>query len=306
MRPFLSALLMLSLCAACVGSEDTASNVKDLRVLAVQTDPSELYADVCSTDVTALVGALVKPVRLTALIADPAGDGRDLDYTLWACASQSDDTCKDDHVELARGTTKAGELVLDLFPGPGVARLPDGSFLAQEVLQKDTYQGLGGLRMPLVLWVRGGSEQIYAQKLMVYGCPFFPDMKPNVMPVLPSGLLLEGEAWDEGVPRALSGRGPFRVDLPDVSALEESYIVPSFELQPVHLQESWRFSFYATLGSFTPESTGGTDLGGQSGNNHASWKPPRDAQAQTVTFWIVTRDGRGGISWVTRTVDYTP
>ena len=306
MRPFLSALLMLSLCAACVGSEDTPSNVKDLRVLALQTAPSELYADTCSTDVTLLAGALVKPVRLTALIADPAGAGRDIDYTVWACASQSDDTCPEDRVELARGTTKAGELVINLFPGPGAARLADGSFLAQKVLEKDTYQGLGGLRMPLVMWVRAGGEQIYAQKLMVYGCPYFPDMKPNELPELPPGLLLQGAPWAEGLARSLSGPGPFLVEVPDVTALEEPYVVPSFQLEPVHLTESWRLSYFATLGSFTPNSTGGTDLGGQQGRNRAAWKPPRDATAQTVTFWIVARDGRGGISWVTRTVDYTP
>src|SRR5690242_16269050 len=97
----LSAFLGLLLCAACVGSEDTPSNVKDLRVLAMRLDPPEMLFETCSTDPAVLADTLVRRVRLTALIPDPAGDGRELDYTLWACASQADDTCDEDRVELA-------------------------------------------------------------------------------------------------------------------------------------------------------------------------------------------------------------
>ncbi len=306
MRSFLTALLGVLLCAACVGPEDTPSNVKDLRVLAMRMDPPELFADTCSTDVAALAGTLARPVKLTALIPDPAGGGRELDYTLWACAAQDDETCREDRVELARGITQGGELELTLFPGPGAARLPDGTFLAQRVLEKDTYRGLGGLRLPLVLWVRGSNgEQIYAQKLLVYGCPFFPEMKPNVQPELP-GVLLEGEPWEEGVPRALSGPGPFRMEAPDLSALQEPYTVPSFELTPVRLEEAWKLAWHATLGSFSPNQTGGADLGGGEGRQRTQWQPPRGAGPQEVRFWVVVRDGRGGSSWITRTARYTP
>lgn len=301
----LFAVLGLLLCAGCVGPEDTPSNVKDLRVLAIQTDPPELFASTCSTDPSVLVDALVSPVRLTALIPDPAGEGRDLDYTLWACASQTDTTCKEDRVELARGTTKGGELVINLFPGPGAARLSDGTFLVQKVLEKDTYKGLGGVRLPLVLWVRGGTEQVYAQKLMVYGCAFFPEMKPNKQPELP-GLLLEGEPWGEGIPRSLSGPGPFLVEPQDFSSLQEAYVVPSFDLKPVNLQESWELAWHTTLGTMTPNQTGGADLGGGEERHRVEWHPPKDAKAQEVRFWVVVRDGRGGISWVERTVNYTP
>ena len=301
----LSAVLSLLLCAACVGSEDTPSNVKDLRVLGMRMDPPEVFAETCSTDPAGLADALVRPVRLTALIPDPAGDGRELDYTLWACGSPNDETCTENRVELARGITTAGELVINLFPGPGAARLPDGTFLAQKVLDEDTYRGLGGVRMPLVLWVRGGGEQVYAQKLMVYGCRFFPEMKPNVQPALP-GVLLEGEPWEEGVPRELSGPGPFVLDVPDLSAVQEPFVVPSFELKPVQLQEAWELAWHTTLGRMSPNETGGADLGGGVERHRVEWSPPSDAQAQEVRFWVVVRDGRGGLSWVERRVNYTP
>ncbi len=301
----LSAVLGLLLCAACVGSEDTPSNVKDLRVLAMRMDPPEIFAEACSTDPVALADALVRPVRLTALIPDPAGDGRELDYTLWACGSPNDETCVENRVELARGVTQAGELVINLFPGPGAARLPDGTFLAQKVLEQDTYRGLGGLRMPVVLWVRGGGEQVYAQKLMVYGCRFFPEMKVNAQPALP-GVLLEGQPWEEGVPRELSGPGPFKMDVPDLSEVQEPYVVPSFELKPVQLQEAWELAWHTTLGRMSPNETGGADFGGGVERHQVEWTPPRDAQAQEVRFWVVSRDGRGGMSWVERRVNYTP
>lgn len=302
----LSALLGLLLCAACVGPEDNPSKVKDLRVLAMRMEPPELLSETCAMDDTqALIDTLVRPVRLTALLPDPTGGGRELDYTLWACASQSDDTCREDRVELARGVTRGGELVMDLLPGPGAAQLRDGTFLARKVIEKDTFRGLGGVRMPLVLWVRGGDEQVYAQKLMVYTCRYFPEMKANVQPQLP-GVLLEGEPLDVEVPRELSGAGPFKLEAQDFSALQESYVVPSFELTPVQLQEAWKLSWHTTLGTIQPNQTGGADFGGGEGRHRVEWRPPRDAQAQEVRFWVVARDGRGGVSWVTRAVRYSP
>ncbi|WNG34748.1 hypothetical protein F0U60_14555 [Archangium minus] len=302
---YLSVVLGLLLCSACVGSEDNPSNVKDLRVLAIRMDPPELFSDTCSTDPAALIGTLVRPVRVTALLPDPAGNGRDLDYTLWACVDPGDETCQGERVEVARGVTQGGELVIDLTPGPGAARLEDGTLVAQKVLAEDTYRGLGGVRLPLVLWVRGGDEQVYAQKLMVYGCRFFPEMKPNEQPALP-GLLLEGQPWEAEVARELSGPGPFKLEPQDFSSFEESYVVPSFELKPVHLEESWELSWLSTLGTISPNNTGGADLGGGEERHNVEWQPPSNAQAQEVRFWVVVRDGRGGMSWVTRTVKYTP
>lgn len=302
---YLSALLGLFLFSACLGEQDVPSRVKDLRVLAIRMDPPELYASVCSTDPAVLAPTLGRPVTLTALIPDPAGEGRELEYVLAACSSQSDDLCERDRVELKRGKTRGGELSLTLFPGPGASQLSDGSFLAQRVLEEDTYKGLGGIRLPLVLEVRGGDERIFASKLMVYDCPFFPEMKPNVQPVAPEPLL-EGEPWGEGTPRELSGPGPFRIEAPDFSALEESYVVRSFELKPVPLLESWQLSWHTTLGSISPNETGGADPGGGEGRHRVEWQPPRDAPAQDVRFWVVVRDGRGGTSWLSRTVRYTP
>jgi hypothetical protein len=311
MRHLLSAALGLLLCAGCVGAEDDPSTVKDLRVLGMRMEPPELMAEACAVDpsnasgLESLLATLLQPVRLTALVEDPAGGGRELEYTLWACASQEDDTCEEDRVELARGVFQAGEVLVDLRASLGAAKLPDGTFLAQKVLEKDTYKGLGGLRMPLVLWVRGGDEQVYAQKLMVYGCRRFPEMQANVQPELP-GVRVGGQPWEEGAPPELSGKRPFVLEAEDFSALEEPYVVPSFELKPVSRKESWELAWYTSLGTISPRETGGADYGGGVGRHRVEWRPPADAQAQEVRFWVVGRDGRGGLSWLTRKVRYSP
>jgi hypothetical protein len=302
----LSALMGLMLLSSCVGSEDTPSNVKDLRVLGMRLDPPEAFASACASPVPIPPSTLATPLRFTALLADPAGGGRELEYVLSACAVTENALCEEAGVELARGVTHAGQLVVDLSPGPGVARLEDGTPLVQRVLEEDAYKGLGGVRLPMLLEVRGGDELTYARKLMVYNCPFVPGMTANTQPEL-VGLLLESEPWGEGLARDLSGKGPFLVEAEDFSARQEAYVVPSFQLQPVQLRESWELSYYATLGSFSPNSTGGADLGGGEERHRVEWRPPSSAtEPQDVLFWVVARDGRGGETWLVRSVRYTP
>jgi hypothetical protein len=315
MRCVVFACVVLLGASGCVGPEDNPSNVKDLRVLGIRVDPPELLADSCPADFSnpaallPVLAPLARPLRLTALLADPAGQGRELDYTLWACGSASDSTCTQDRVELARGIATEGELVVSLNPSPLLAQLPDGTPLVQRVVervqQSNPLQLFGGLRLPLVLWVRAGSEQVYAQKLMVYGCRFFPEMRANEQPELP-GLLLEGQPWEEGTPRELKGPGPFRMEPVDFTALQVPYIVPSYELTPVNLEERWLLSWHTTQGVISPTETGGAGFDGESGRHRAEWQPFPNSPAGEVRFWVVVRDGRGGLTWVSRAVSYTP
>ncbi|HSP79447.1 MAG TPA: hypothetical protein VLQ93_13005, partial [Myxococcaceae bacterium] len=127
----------------------------------------------------------------------------------------------------------------------------------------------------------------------------------NAQPELP-GIRVGEQPWEEGVLPELSGKGPFVLEAEDFSALEESYVVPSFELKPVALKESWELAWYTSLGTLSPRETGGADFGGGEGRHRVEWQPPPDAQAQEVRFWVVVRDGRGGLSWLTRKVRYSP
>lgn len=327
----LSLILVLGFASACVTGQDDPTTVKDLRVLGMKFEPPEVMMVGCNAQlllgaaaaaadggmvsVPPEVGQLVltyasRPLEFKALIADPAGNGRSLDYRLLACANRGDRECDNegDFVELNKGTTTAGELTVRTTPG--LQFLNDGlaTPLLLEVISQDTFKGLGGIRLPVVLELSASDtgEKIYAQKLMVYTCQFFPTMKQNVTPVLP-GILFNGEPWPEDEVKQLSGRDEFPLEPQDFSELEEQYVVPTLMLSPLQLEESWKVTWTTTSGTMSPYNTGGTDFVGVPGAHRVKWKPDQVAtEPQDVELNFVVRDGRGGSSWTKRRVRWTP
>lgn len=299
------------LATGCAGPDDNPTRVHDLRVLGVNLESPELMAPACDDFLATLV-VFSSTVRYTALVADPAGEGRSIHYQLFACAQPSNRTCdnEEDRVLLSEGDVAPEPsrtwLELGLTLRPGVAQLPDRSALIQRVLELDTYQGLGGIRMPLVLHLTSGSEEIFASKLMIFSCKLFPEMQQNVNPVVP-GLLLNGEPWGASdVPLLAGSQTTFQVEPMDFSALQESYVVPALDLSEVHLTEAWRLSYYADAGFFSPGGTGGVDFGAGEGRHVTEWRPSRSTPEQDVHFWFTARDGRGGLTWLVRTAHYRP
>ncbi|MBX7112714.1 MAG: hypothetical protein K1X64_00170 [Myxococcaceae bacterium] len=295
----------------CVGSQDDLSQVFDLRVLGMALSPPESMAPDCNPRNPASLVALNASITLSTLIADPKGEGRPLEYTLRTCVRQDDRICGNEgqFIELSRGTLDAGVSVLPPF-SLGPLKLPapvsDGGsgFLLEETRAVSTFGGLGGLRVPLVLNVSAGDERIYAQKLMVFNCPIVPGMKQNENPAL-QGIRLDGEPWPENGLRTLTGsKGIFELD--DFAGLEEQYVVPSFELQPIALKEAWKVAWHTTMGRFGPTETSGVDQGGQASRHKTTWTPGANPKEGPVTFWFVVRDGRGGESWTSRSGYYVP
>jgi hypothetical protein len=309
MKSALYLLLVPALLTGCLAPMDDPTRVHDLRVLGVNLSPPELMAPSCGLSPEAL-RVFSSPVRLTALVTDPKGAGRAVRFQLFACAAVGDRDCMKDRV-----TLQEGELTVDPAVGytevpltvrPALAVLPDNTPLIQRVFDEDVYKGLGGLRIPLVLHLTAGAEEIWAQKLMVYSCAFFPESRQNVNPELPGVLLNEAEWSATDVPTVGKAQAPFKLRMLDFSDREEDYVVPSFELSPVFLHESWKVNWYSTLGSFSPGQTGGTNFVGEESKSFTEWRPPYDATEQDVQFWMVTRDGRGGMSWMTRRLHYKP
>jgi hypothetical protein len=302
-RPSRTAVVAVALFAAgaCVSPEDGPSNVKDLRVLGISIEPPELMADDCASSLSSRA-IYASEVTLTALIADPNGNDRQLRYELLACADPNDRNCSSegDRTVLANGLTPAGELALPIRPG--ALTLSNGTLLLQRVVDIDNFHGFGGIRMPLVLHLFRSGERIYAQKLMVFNCRMFPEMAPNRNPAIP-GLRVNGNSWDADAALPLQGSGPFNLSPEDFTDREESYVVPGFDLTSVHLRESWKLSWHTDLGKISPTETGGVDLGGQQGRHMVEWKPGGGPE-QDVDFWVVARDGRGGESWLKRRAHY--
>lgn len=329
MRALPLAAASLVLLAGCLGPQDNQTSVHDLRVLGMQFSPPEVMLPGCNAR---LIGGLIAasgsdaglsldprviavlalgasvPLDFVTLVADPAGEGRQLSYELRTCISTGDRTCGNDgeNVLLAQGTTTAGELKLKLTLG--TVLLPDATPLLLGVINRDLYKGFGGIRVPVVLHLKSPdtAEEIYAQKLMVFQCQFFPQMKQNVLPVLP-GLDLVGESWGEAEVRELAGEGPFLVAPQDFVALEEPYVVPSLTFTPVNLVERWKVDYYTSVGTFDTNESGGADLGGNDETHKSRWQPGKKVTAPTdVDFWFTARDGRGGESWLHRKAHWTP
>ncbi len=321
---------VLTFCA-CVTPQDNPTNVHDLRVLGMRMEPPEVLMRGCNVNL--LLGAAAgagdggtimlppqfqallalyasTPVDFTALIADPTGAGRSLDYRLLACANRGDRDCNNDgdYVELESGTTTGGELKLNV--SPGIQFLDDGlaTPLLLEVINQDTFKGLGGIRVPVVLELSAADtgEKIFAQKLMVYTCQFFPTMKQNVTPVLP-GLTFDGDPWPEGDVKKVKGKQELPFVAVNFTDLEEDYVVPSLELKPVALKESWKVSWMTTSGTMSTYNSGGTGFDGETERHFSSWRPdPVDDAEKDVDFFFVVRDGRGGNSWTKRSVRWIP
>lgn len=302
-------LVAVALALSCAQPEDIPSRVHDLRVLAMRLDPPELMAPQCPDPQDpqlspAVLAPFLAPLELRVLVLDPAGEGRAIDWTLWGCPDPDELTCDDprDRVRLGEGSLPAGEWVIPV-EGLVTAQTPAQVPLVQRVLEEDTYKGLGGIRMPLFLHLRAGVEEIWAQKLMVFSCRLFPEMQPNVNPELPD-ILIDGQVWPVDASPTLRGGGPFEVEPADFSDRQEDYIVPSFELQPVALREAWKIAWHTDFGRFSPNGTGGADFGGGEPRHRTEWVPARLGEGREVRFWFVVRDGRGGMSWTERRVQF--
>jgi hypothetical protein len=333
MRTLALSFLCLGAASSCLEPMDDPTTVHDLRVLGMSFTPPEVLVPQCDPSLLvglagAADGGLVSvdpklqlklliylsiPLEFRALIADPAGQGRELDYRLLGCASTADRDCntENQYVELVTGTTQGGELRFEKLV-PGTQEVHDsqtdaGTPLLFEVLNLDSFKGLGGIRVPMVLDLkaRDTGEHIYAQKLAVYSCQFFPQQTTNQLPVLP-GMLWNGESWAEDEVKQAQGAAEVTIEPVDFSALQEPYIVPSIMLQPVSLVESWKVNSMTTLGTFGTYELGGTDFSGMAERYKNTWKPDPAAAEQDVTMYFVVRDGRGGESWLVRHAHWAP
>lgn len=318
---------------ACTPPLPSPTGVVDLRILGASFETPEVLIAPCdprllvtlgSGNTDALDPALVqqllvigqRPLTYKALVVDPQGGGRELSYKLRACVSQGDRECDNaqQFVDLTSGKLPAGEWTLLLDgsspskPVLGTSLLPNGQPLLLEAVIQDSSRGLGGIRLPVMLEVKASdtNEHIYAQKLMVVQCQFFPTMRENVTPVLP-GILADGEPWPEGEVRQLEGYDGIRFEPADFTALEEPYTVPSIQLTPVNLVESWKIAWYTTHGTMSSFETGGTNFDGKTERHASRWQPDATVKtAREVTFYFVVRDGRGGQSWLVRRAMWTP
>ena len=221
--------LLSASCWGC-GTFDDPSTVKDLRILAVAAEPSEVIFDVASEADLATV--VIPPIVLTPLIVEPAG--RPITISVSACANDpaapSPPNNGTDPTGFPAGGVRAtvgstlcdgapSQVVLatdlDLATWPLVAATLTPAWLIG-AFQQDVFIGPDGhphggfdLGMPVVfqLTARAGTETaLVVKRAIFWRQPIRADQTANRAPVIP-GVRVYGsrdEATAEPLPDALA------------------------------------------------------------------------------------------------------
>jgi hypothetical protein len=283
------ALASLAGLAACTGSLDERSEVRDLRILALQADPPEL-----------VLGDELPDVALAALVADPREPARTIAYEWLACGLTDDLRCAhaDYSARLGDGTAALGDL------GATLHVTPDLLAAAREL---DTYRGFGGVSLVGELVLGGGTdEELHAIKQVTAWVGLPPRTSPNANPS-PPPLLHDEVDWppDEILEVAVGAEVSIEPSSPPEDA--EHYSVYRFDLGIEELDEYLDFDFFASDGVWTRNGSGGPPDPLATETTLASvWTAPAEPPAGDVTIWVVVRDGRGGLAWAERRVHVTP
>jgi hypothetical protein len=285
------ALLLVCGCA----DFDHPSTVKDLRVLALAAEPSEVILDVAA-------GGAVPPITLTALVVDPLGAGRPLGFAVRACANDPRAPTAPGTGSEASGNYPAGgarstvgsarcpaESATSWTLPPAVTPGPDGfTFTIQlsaaqlrAAFETDLFLGpLGqphggfdlGLPITVELAVEAGTERVVAIKRVLFWREQLADQqRPNRNPVIG-----ELRGYTDRDPVTLAPTSPSEPLAPETArtvftdqklwiepagAEAEPYVttvVDRFTDQTHPHQvpaETLRYQFFATAGKFEPWET---------------------------------------------------
>lgn len=276
--------------AACAPDFELQSEIARVRVLAVKAEPAELVLD-------PNLSTLPPPVTLTALAVAP--EGRTVSVTYSLCRA---------------GNVYSAELEC---PGKDGVALPANQL---NVLDPAIQSAL------LEFANAGGSGD---------GPPDFND--PAVRQQLEAGIPLfigyeanDGSGTPEGVERGvrrltvrLTSSPNQNPKLEDVLRDDASLTGPlpantevvlrprlaegsaeRFTGQDGEQTEQIFYSWFATGSGEVKQFRSLESVDGKPGNPSSKYLTP--TEAQRVTFYVVARDGRGGVDWMERTVDVAP
>jgi hypothetical protein len=199
----------------CTNFQDP-TRVIDLRMLGVQVEPSEIILDADISDPANPTAANNPPVLVTPLIADPAGGGRPVTYTISACPNDpfapaapgggqgggafpsggarttvGSALCDESSPKTWKLQEEPVPVDLQADPGSSVMVSPTIAQLAVAFMTDifpDQYGNLHGgfdLGMPLTLDIKvhAGNEEIHAVKRILYwALPIDGLQKPNQLP----------------------------------------------------------------------------------------------------------------------------
>lgn len=291
-----SLLLVIFGFGACNPDFDEIWQVKDLRILAIQAEPPEVLVD--PEMITA-----VPPVSLKPLVVDPlAAPDALFNWQIWACTPEEINCDLAQYQELiSEGPTTWKEIETQFIPSIK---------LFQEASKADPLQGFNGLPIMIELKVSREEYSERAIKRVVYGLPTPAGKEPNHNPRI-SKVTLNDQEMKQLVQVKLGEKVKL---LPESPADDkEQYLVTTFDGGTRDLTEYLSYNFYVTHGKISNEFTGGkpsplvdrktvTDLSSE----WTAQLPSDTTLPQTVTFWIVVNDDRGGVGWTSWSIIVTP
>ncbi len=282
------ALLSLALgLLACTPGFQSPSQVQDLRVLAVAAEPPEAFAD--------LDAGTVDPVTVTVLVADPAPRAP-VAVSASICFPTDSLICDGQKLDLpTEGRLTPGEVAFTLQPPAA---------LVVGALQNDKLKGLGGVRVQFTASATDGDPAGAAQAEKVLLFSTVPKEQANHSPHisfleisraggakerLQAGETLHLAAGEEVGIRPLVGLGPDGA---------ETYTTTDLAGREVTLTEQLQYTVFTMLGCEWDKDSAYEPLPGAATppfgivRLHAYVGP-----GVAGTFWVVVRDGRGGLSW---------
>ena len=273
--------------AACTPNFAAPSQVTDLRVLAIESDPAEAQYD----------GSSVDPVHLRILAVDPVRAGAFAVMTWDVCAPTDSRRCIDGPIvpQASGSQSRQGgtEFSADIL-------VP--AQLVSALVGNDKLGGFGGVfRAQFSISVDDGDPNapVFADKAVTYSPRgTVPNHNPLLTGVLvtlagePPRTLAPGEVLQ--VQRGVQyGIRPILAD-----GAREGYDTTDLRGNPVHLVEDPSYSFFTTPGGEFDRDTAFEPTDGVAPPEGLTRFDAFDASLPGSTLWIVVRDGRGGESWI--------
>lgn len=289
MRSILPALVVLLL-AGCGPDFELQSEIRRVRVLAIQAEPAELVVD---PDASTLPG----PMTFNALAVTPDARPVTVRYALCRLTGNPyDGRCPgDDSVPLPDGELSLSDpnvqaVLLEALaagnPGGGGTLDPEDPALREALAR--------GIPLFIGYEATDGSGTPEGTERGVRRVTLRATTTPNQNPVVSDVL------WD-GAP--LTGPLPVSREVTFTPVLAEGSVEIE-ETDEGPRPEQVFFSWFATGDGEVKEFRSQEPVEGRPGDPTSAYDTP--ATPQRVTFWVVARDGRGGVGWLSRTVDVGP
>jgi hypothetical protein len=338
MRKLASLLGLIAACLGCLGPLDNDTVVHDLRILGISMNPPEVqyrtHGDgglfgFCTVDTENI--ATSQDIALSALVGDPAGGGRSLHYSFWGCPQTYSGICPDGGgYFLGAGDGPAPELTAT-WPLAQMAITefeqscpPDQACPATPLITAFGTDPLGlcrfGIEFQVELEVDApDGEVVYGSSLMVFtpvpdDYPTDPSVCPPGPPPMQNPMLaaftLDGTALPLDSSPQVSASVSHTLRPIEPSNGPQPYCVPTFTGGWASLTETWLFSAVTDVGQFNREQVGGagsvlSDQTGPSTDLDFTWTFPDGGPGLTADLYEITRNGRGGTSWIIRHADVT-